>query len=544
MRPAHGWRCLQAGRWSLWFKGSLDGSTPEALARHVSSLPDDVDERAIERLLGGVGGHFALVAEGAAVTFAAVDRIRSIPLVHGRRGDKATVDQDGARIERALGLGPSDIDADPALAVALSGFTIGDATLYRGVRQLGPGQFFVATGEGEPRFGRYHRFAPYRPASQNRVTLKRNLGELMVSALERMIAAAAGRPIALPLSAGLDSRLIVSGLKRLGYPHLLTFAYGLPGNHEAETSRAIAERLDLPWRFVPFGVKAMRAVFVSEDYAAFRASADSLTGVHFPQDYLALVELKRAGYLPPEALIVNGQSGDFITGNHIPATLAMPRSDLAPEERRRRVTAALIAKHFKQWASLLTPENRARIEACLTREIEAIGGMPTDAGADHGVYEWCEFQDRQSKYVVNGQRVYEYLGHDWRLPLWDDAWLDFWAQAPLEAKVKQNLYREVLIEADWGGVWRGIPVNAKRVRPGWMVPLRFALKAFHAPLGRDRWHGFERRYLQYWMDNLSSSANRRYLAIARDGRGARSGIAYHVEDYLHGKGLNNDGWPR
>lgn len=425
----------------------------------------------------------------------------------------------------------------------MSGFTIGDDTLYRGVRQLGPGQFLLATGEAEPRVGRYHRFAPYRPEPQDRAVLKRALLDLMVASLERVIAAAAGRPIALPLSAGLDSRLIVSGLKQLGYRRLLVFAYGLPGNHEAEASRAIAARLGLPWRFVPFGVRAMRAAFASADYAAYRASADSLTGVHFPQDYLALVELKRAGYLPPDAIIVNGQSGDFITGNHVPDALAIPRADLSADERRQRVIDALIAKHFKQWTALLTAENRARIAARLAREIDAVGGMPTHAAGDHGVYEWCEFQDRQSKYVVNGQRLYEYLGHDWRLPLWDDAWLDFWARAPLEAKVKQNLYREVLMESDWGGVWRDIPVNAKRLRPGWIVPLRLALKALHAPLGPTRWHAFERRFLQFWMDNLASAAHRSYGAVARDRRGAWSGIAYHVEDYLRGKGLGYDGTP-
>jgi asparagine synthase (glutamine-hydrolysing) len=543
LREEHGWRVLSAGSKRLWLKGSLDGDSPDRLARRVAALPGLLDEAAARRLLESMRGHFALVIDDGAVTLAAVDRIRSIPLVHGRRGEAAVIDQDGGRIERALELEAADVDADAALAIALAGFTIGDDTLYRGVRQLGPGQFVLVDSEGGARFGRYHRFDPYRPQAQNRAALKRRLSELIVAALERVIAAAAGRPIAVPLSAGLDSRLIASGLKRLGCRDLLTFAYGLSGNHEAETSRGVAERLGLPWRFVPFGIKAMRTVFASEDYRAYRTSADSLTGVHFPQDYLALVELKRSGYLPPDAVIVNGQSGDFITGNHVPPALAPPRPDLSVEERQRRVIDALIAKHFKQWRSLLTPENRSRIAARLAREIESIGGMPEDAAGDHGVYEWCEFVDRQSKYVVNGQRLYEYLGHDWRLPLWDDAWLEFWARAPLEAKLRQNLYRDLLMEADWGGVWRDIPVNAKTVRPGWLAPLRLGLKALHAPLGRARWHDFERRCLEYWMGNLCAHANRRYLTVINDGRGHQSAVAFHIEDYLGGKGLALDGQP-
>ena len=36
-----------------------------------------------------------------------------------------------------------------------------------------------------------------------------------------------------------------------------------------------------------------------------------------------------------------------------------------------------------------------------------------------GAHVYSGFIDRQSKYVINGQRIYEYYGYEWRLPLWD-----------------------------------------------------------------------------------------------------------------------------
>ena len=55
----------------------------------------------------------------------------------------------------------------------------------------------------------------------------------------------------------------------------------------------------------------------------------------------------------------------------------------------------------------------------------------------HRFYEFLEFQGRQTKYVINGQRVYEYFGYDWILPMWDDNYVKFWSAIPLEYKVSQ-----------------------------------------------------------------------------------------------------------
>ena len=50
---------------------------------------------------------------------------------------------------------------------------------------------------------------------------------------------------------------------------------------------------------------------------------------------------------------------------------------------------------------------------------DEINGLPEKIDNDFGLYEFSEFKNRQTKYVITVQRVYEFFGYEWRLPLWD-----------------------------------------------------------------------------------------------------------------------------
>ena len=78
------------------------------------------------------------------------------------------------------------------------------------------------------------------------------------------------------------------------------------------------------------------------------------------------------------------------------------------------------------------------------------------------------------------------------------------------------------------------------MRPRWVANLRRVLKPAFAPVGRARWHAFERRYIDYWMHNTHSHVVERYATVARDRRGFRSAASWHAERYLASKGVALD----
>lgn len=512
------------------------------LARAMALDDELARPKACAEALSRVRGFFAVVVTHPTWVIAAVDRVRSMPLIWTAPPGRALPVIGQTAAELPLGEAHA-VRPEQALSVALSGYTTGSDALLDGVGALQPGQALIARA-GEPaRALSYHRFDPWRggyDAVDSPADARRGLADLTLRLLEETARRAGNRQIAVPLSAGFDSRAIASGFKELGLRNVICFAYGRHGNREAQTSREIARRLGFPWHFVPYTPAGLRPVFGSDPYAAFKAASDSLTGIHFPQDYPALVRLLQDGVLQPDAVVVNGQTGDFISGNHIPPALMGMRA--WGDASREAVIDALITKHYKHWEALQTPACLAPIRDLLRAEIDTVIGDAADP-APFGVCEAVEFRNRQSKYVINGQRAYEVLGLGWDLPLWADDYLEFWAGRPLAEKARQTLYRESLLAADWGDVWHSVPLNTLRVRPNWLVPIRLALKAAHAPLGRAAWHRFERRFLGTIMDPLCTTAEWPWRRFAWHPLRPTTPLALIHEAYLNGHGIRLDALP-
>jgi asparagine synthase (glutamine-hydrolysing) len=60
------------------------------------------------------------------------------------------------------------------------------------------------------------------------------------------------------------------------------------------------------------------------------------------------------------------------------------------------------------------------------------------------IYECWDWRERQSKYIINSVRTYEFFGFDWWLPLWDKEFVEFWCRVPLLVRKERLWYNEVV----------------------------------------------------------------------------------------------------
>ena len=72
------------------------------------------------------------------------------------------------------------------------------------------------------------------------------------------------------------------------------------------------------------------------------------------------------------------------------------------------------------------------------------------------LYEKWEYEERQIKYVVNGQKTYDFLNINWYLPLWESEFVKFWTSVKKKYRYKQNLYKEYLYDWNYKNLFRKI----------------------------------------------------------------------------------------
>jgi hypothetical protein len=182
----------------------------------------------------------------------------------------------------------------------------------------------------------------------------------------------------------------------------------------------------------------------------------------------------------------------------------------------------------------MTPD---RLTTTELRIRESVGGIEENPSKERiiALYEQWECQERQLKFVVNGQRMYEFFGYpNWHLPLWDRALMDFWSTVPFAMKYKQKLYKRYLAEWDYRGLFSGPVPTVWRwpVHMMWVVAVARAAGFINVNLKQEIY-----RYM--WIFGHYSNYYAMYplMKVLRTRRKARSPISLYVDTWARENGL-------
>jgi asparagine synthase (glutamine-hydrolysing) len=533
MNDSYGWDKIVHNDYIFWFKGYvLDGSF-NSVAQSLSIFLLDLknSDKTLIEFLSCIRGHYSLIIHNDDAMISVVDKVGTIPLFYSEKKKILTVSNSATAIKDNLSLNESNFDSSSILEISMSGYTIGNKTLYHDMKQLTAGEcIFSYNNCFKKQY--YHTYSPWKVDIRSRASLKNELTDVLLDIMNKLALSVKGKSVIVPLSAGYDSRLIVSGLKEVGVEDVLCISYGKENSFEVLAAKDIAKKLGYSFKHVDYGSDYIRSYYNSNKYNKFRNFFNRYNSIEFTQDMSAISLMHANSELDSNTIIINGMSGDYISGGHIshkfhnPNILELDKGDLFDV-----VMEEYVKKQYGLWGGMIS-NNKNEI---IGNMFDFLGSrIPDFHKVDniYAIFEFLEFYGRQSKFVVKGQEVYDYHGCGWRLPLWDPVFIDFWQGVSLDNKYAQRLYKEVLVGNNWGGVWGNIPINEKTIQPKWIRPIRFFSKALFSPLGKKYWHQFERNALLYWMDGSFESSLYPYKRFLLDNRKHRNMLSFRTEDYI------------
>jgi asparagine synthase (glutamine-hydrolysing) len=526
------WKKYSEKNTTIWIKGYLYSHTIETIIDICKSIKKDEVLSFIE----SIDGHFALLVQRDDLTFIVVDKIRSTPLFFVKIKNDFFIDCDPKNLVN-LNEFDKTINGDAKLELSMSGFTIGNKTIYKNLYSLKAGEI-VLFQENNYAYIQYYKYFS-EIVNKNFDEYLEELSEVTLNIFRKMLKQIGDRQIIIPLSAGNDSRLVASILKHLGATNVKCYSYGTAGNFEEKIAKIIAHKLGYEWKLIPLTHRSEKKYYASNDYKKYLDYSETFCSVPYFQSLSTVKYLKDLNWIDSDAIFINGNTGDFISGGHINTKKKdnFETNNNNVNSRKENILNQLIEKHFSLWGYLKTERNINQIKKNLWTVIVSGCGDMLNKDKDHLFYEYSEFIDRQSKYVITGQRVYEYYEHHWRLPLWDDEYLFFWQKVPLDYKVKQKLYIEMLKKNNYGNVWgNDIPVNKKTITPKWIIPLRLFCKipfGFFGKRGKKLWKQFDINFFYYFRDVSHMMDTQSYIRVIKDILKKPSNhVSWQAKDYL------------
>ena len=434
--PYFPWIKTEGNNLKCWLKGDLFYNDTllegPGIISLFSSLPSSSEmyPDALKDLLLAFNGSFALVIETRDLLLCVVDRIRSIPLFYAKTDTQFIISDDANTIKDQIN---PQFNEKTGAEFLVTGYVTGRETLFDTISQVRGGEYLRYTKNDRqitPSF--YHRYWHKDFFSDSGEELQKRLDEVFVHVFQRLIASTKekGLQIVVPLSGGLDSRIIVAMLKRLGVDDVICFSYGKKGNNEAEISKKVAEVLGYQWYFVEYTHNKWYQCYHSDEASAYKQYAGDLSTLPHFQDFLAIQELQKEGKIPKKSVFVPGHSGNLIAGDCLPGKILEIYPDFD------HFITYYLQDHYSLW-----PWNESGgkdLETLFRKRIQqSMGDVDIhDAESLANAIEFFNGYERQGKFIVNSVRVYEFFGYAWRVPLWNAELIEFFLKVPLKYRMR------------------------------------------------------------------------------------------------------------
>lgn len=389
---------------------------------------------------------FSMIIEELDKTFIVTDIVKSQPVFY-------RIDETGFKADfsaRKLAVKNDTINVASVDEYSQCGFVLGEKTLFNKIFQVEAATLLIFDGINV-NSTEYYKFL----TGGSKIVDSKYLDSLYRRVIEKIIPEYSDKKIVIPLSGGSDSRNILKYASEFGSERILCYTFGCRNNPEVAISKEIANSVNIEWHFVEYNTK-LSEKYRDEILSFVNHSANLCLMPHI-LEFIALRELINEGVIDKNCLLLPGHSGDFIAGSHIDESLIN-------DSESQDYISKIIDKTFNIDKSRLNDKKFYNIlEGWVSERDYCKNYSPSQ------IYELFDWKERQSKYIINSLFVYDYLGLDWEIPLWDKCLVDYWASIINSERCSRKAY--YLYEAEFVNPYFNITTRSGSNKPNILIYL-------------------------------------------------------------------------
>ncbi len=399
----------------------------------------------------------------------------------------------------------------------MSGYTISDYTIYQNINTINAGQYIELKKKISKKF--YIKFFPEKFFEKNYSFYKKKYFEVLDEIFQDLKYKIRDTKIYLALSAGDDSRLVASFLKKYGF-NVECFSYGLKKNWEIKIAKNIAKKLDLKHHIIIVKSEEVRNFYQSKEFENYfnkYNNFDSAPSLHEVYPIKILKKINKSN----NAIIMNGQPADGINGSYV------SKNFLKKGDYSKDVYEEIIKKHYSLWPKILSLKNIQLVKKYINSEFKKY--QNNKIKFPYQLMLFHSYQNRICKYLMKNYQVYENYKFNWYSPYMDQRFIKFWFSVPLKFHYKRNLSKKILKDENLFNLWNFEYKKNNNLDIGTNILRNFTKTLFL--LNKKGWKSFDKRYFQYFNDNQLKShivSKNRW----RNTKGFRSPISFLTARWL------------
>lgn len=378
-------------------------------------------------------GHFAIIVKRNSDIYAFVDYMRSIPLFLIIK-DNETYLTDLIMVSDVSGAEIDTVQRDLYLNAL---YTLEEKTLFKNIIQL-PAGHVLEIKENERNLKCYWKFEYSHAQISDLKEAIEYISNGYDELFEMVKTMVGDRQVAIPLSGGYDSRLVLNGLIKSGISRdkIIAFTYGSPDVTDAILSKKVADAVGVKHCFINYNSSKARKFFAEtvKEYCDFAGNANSVPCI---QDLYAIYELKKRGELSENSFIIPGHGGPL-------AGECLYKEFFEKE----KCTEEFLLNHLLRDHVLVNypRRNKELVDnlkynlfetSYFNKQGEPLQNYPFG-------YESFYYFERQTKFILNSVRTYEFFGFSWLSPLFFKQQFNIWGKISNELRLNLYVFKETM----------------------------------------------------------------------------------------------------